>query len=88
LEEEGGNYIFCLIDTTNLPKATGYHTQTALAFFAWLRQENKIKHPAKLSNIKILLVKEYLIHDYQGVYSMNSSEFLIVDASNIRIDSF
>jgi hypothetical protein len=33
-----GDYLFVVIDSTNLPAQTGYHTLTTLAFIAWLRQ--------------------------------------------------
>lgn len=44
LQSEKGEleFLFCLIDTTNLPNTTGYHTQTVLAFFAWLRETNRV----------------------------------------------
>lgn len=63
LQSEKGEFLFCLIDTTNLPNTTGYHTQTVLAFFAWLRETNRVSSD-KLSCLRILLVKEYLVHNY------------------------
>lgn len=41
--EKEGNYLFVVIDNTNMPGKTGYHTLTLLAFFAWLLQEKRIK---------------------------------------------
>ena len=37
VKEPKGDYLFCVIDSTNLPNKTGYHTSTFLAFIAWLR---------------------------------------------------
>ena len=61
VKEKEGKYLFCVIDSTNLPNKTGYHTSTLLAFFAWLLK-HKYVEPERLSNLSILLVKEYLIH--------------------------
>jgi ubiquitin-like modifier-activating enzyme ATG7 len=76
-----------VIDSTNLPNQTGYHTLTILAFLAWLRTENKIK-AERLTKVKLLLVKEFLTHVYPGDYSFKSSEFLTIDASEIELDDF
>ena len=38
VEQKDGRFMFVVVDSSNLDNATGYHTSTALAFFAWLRQ--------------------------------------------------
>ncbi len=44
LEDEDGDFLFCINDITNQPLMTGYHTSTILAFFAWLRSKDLIKN--------------------------------------------
>jgi hypothetical protein len=36
--EKEGEYLWVVMDSTNMPGKTGYHTLTVLAFFAWLLQ--------------------------------------------------
>ena len=75
------------MDSTNLPDHTGYHTSTVLSFFAWLSESNRVK-AERLTSIRIMLVKEFLIYKYAKRYDFKFSEILTVDASNITIDAF
>ena len=57
---QDGEYIFCIADSSNFEKHTGYHTSTALSLFALLR-EKKLVSDEHLSEVKVLLLKEFLI---------------------------
>jgi hypothetical protein len=65
-------------DTTNLPNATGYHTSTIFAFFAWLRKTGRVE-AQHLQNVKFFLLKEFLMHKVERESSFSSSAIIQVN---------
>lgn len=87
LERKGEEFVFFVADTSNLDNATGYHTSTVLGFFAWLRRE-KLVEDQRLVNLRIILLKDFLIYNKEGDYTFKNTRIVSIDASAIQLADF
>lgn len=74
-------------DSSNLDNTTGYHTSTVLAFFAWLKEE-KIVDSVRLKQLRLILLKDFLIYNKEGDYTFKNTRVIEVDASAIEMEPF
>ena len=87
LEGKEKKFVFFVADSSNLDNATGYHTSTVLAFFAWLRKE-KLVEDERLKEVTIILLKDFIIYNKEGDFNFKNTRVVTIDASNIEIDDF
>lgn len=83
MEEPEGDYLFCITDTTNYEKHTGYHTSTILSIFSFLREEGMI-NSERLLSVKILLMKEFLVYGLEKNYPFKISEIYELNLSAVK----
>ncbi len=72
---------------TNYTKSTGYHTSTLLSIFATLT-EQKLIEPERLSSVKILLMKEFLVYGLEKDYNLKNSEIVTLNLTDVKKGSF
>lgn len=84
LSSDKSDFIFGCSDIVNFGGLTGFHTSSVLALFALLLQEGKVD-AKRLSNVRLLLFKDFMVYNLEKDYAFKNSQLWTVDLSQAKL---